>query len=1212
MIKQTRTICRWCHSQCRVLVHSENGKLIKIEEDRTDPRVDQISPHILPPCIVACPASLDVLGYIDLTAQKRYEDALALIKNDLPLPGVLGRICTHPCETECNRGLVDQSVSICGLKRFAADQAKGEESYPPAKRREERIAVIGSGPAGLSCAYYLAKEGYPVTIFEALPIPGGMLSIGIPDFRLPKRIVASEIDFIKRLGVEIRTNTPVGKDLTLDDLFQQGFTAIFISVGAHRSQKLDIPGEGLKGVLSGLTFLQEVNLGKKVKVRKKVAIIGGGDVAIDAARCALRLGSQVHILYRRSRAEMPAADEEVEAAETEGVKIEYLVTPTEILSKNGRVKGIRCLRMELGPPDPSARRRSFPIQGSNFSINADTVIVAIGETPDLSFLSSDSGLEVTPRGALVIDPVTLATTRDRVFAGGDVLKWPGTAIEAITAGKEAAISIVRSLNGEDMRAGRGLKKGRISDYKYIPDYCKEIWPLAETGLLSTEKRMNSFGEVRLGLTEETATRELDRCLRCGCPRRAGAKEFIYHPDRVRFPLKRVGERGGNKWERITWEQALDEIADKLKGITEKYGPESLMITSGTGRTTMWAQWRFLNLFGSPNSVGEGNVCYGPAMASAASILGWTLRHRTSLVIERGPDGKPLSKSILLIGINPQQAYPRLWKSVQDAKKMGTKIIVIDPRKTRMAELADIHLQPRPATDTALMMGLINVVIEEGLYDEEFVKKWCYGFDKLVERVKQYPPNRVAEITWVPAEEIKKAARIYATERPGMSVHGMGMEHLENNNEAMHAQLILSAIVGNIDVEGGDYMTGPADCISGGELGLTNMLSPEQKRKQIGADRFKLLAFPGRDLMWEHIEKLWGKKCTLLAYAHYPLLLRAILTGKPYPVRAGITFASNPMLTQANVKLVYQALKSLDLYVVHDFWLTPSALLADYVLPAACWLERPQLEPVMADTQIMGGEAALAAVVPGEHEYWTDYEFFRGLGIRMGQEEFWPWKTLEEVCDYILKPMDMTFREFMDKKDGVHSPQNEYKKYERLGGFGTPTGKLELYSTVLEKLGYDPLPHYEEAKESLISRPDLLAKDYPLMLITGGRFQPYFHSEHRQVESVRRRHPEPCVQIHPETAKSLGIENGDWIWIETPRGRIRQKCTYFDGIHQKVIHCQHGWWFPELPGEEPWLAGVWESNVNVLTDDDPGRCNPESGVWPLKTALCRVYKCKTYS
>jgi thiosulfate reductase/polysulfide reductase chain A len=696
----------------------------------------------------------------------------------------------------------------------------------------------------------------------------------------------------------------------------------------------------------------------------------------------------------------------------------------------------------------------------------------------------------------------------------------------------------------------------------------------------------------------------------GCPRLAGAKEYVYHPDRVRFPLKRVGERGENKWQRVTWKQALDEIADKLSGIKDRYGPESLVSTSGTGRTTMWIMRRFFNLFGSPNHIGTAQICYGPVLNASAAIAGWTFRHRTSLTIDPGKDGKPATKCIFLIGIDPQQSVLRLWKTVRDAKKMGAKLIVIDPRRTKTAELADIWLQQRPGTDTALLMSMINVIIEEGLYDKEFVDRWCYGFDKVVERAKEYPPEKAAEITWVSAEKIREAARSYATVRPGLSVNGMGMEHLENQQEAIQARIILSAIVGNIDVEGGDYMPGPPRIIGDGQLSLGNMLSPEQEKKQLGADRFKLIAIPGRDLVWGYNEKLWGKKSTMLATANAPSVLRAIITGKPYPVRAGITVAGNPMLTMANVKLVYKALKSLDLYVVLDFWLTPSAQLADYVLPSACWIERPQLEPVLADCQVIGGEAALPAKVPGEHEYWTDYEIFRGLGIRFGQKEHWPWKTLEDVCDYQLTPLGMTLREFMDKKDGIDFPPNEYKKYERMGGFGTPTGKVELYSTIMEKLSYDPLPRYEEPKESPFSTPEL-AKEYPLMLITGGRFQPYFHSEHRQIESVRKRRPEPLVQIHPETAKGLGIEDGDWVWIETPRGRVRQKCTYFDGIHPQVVHGEHGWWFPELPGEKPWLGGVWESNINVVVDDDPNRCNPRSGGWPLKTALCKVYKVKKY-
>lgn len=698
-----------------------------------------------------------------------------------------------------------------------------------------------------------------------------------------------------------------------------------------------------------------------------------------------------------------------------------------------------------------------------------------------------------------------------------------------------------------------------------------------------------------------------------CPRLAAAHEYVYHPDRVRFPLKRAGERGENKWQKITWEQALDEIAGKLEEIRKRYGPESLMITSGTGRTTQWTRIRFSNLFGSPNYAGQGTVCFGPGLAPAAAMLGWVLSLRPRIVIKPGKDGRPMTKCVFVIGENDAQSMPRSWKSLRDAKKAGVKIIAVDPRRTQTAELADIWLQPRPGTDAALLLSMINTIIEDELYDKEFVQKWCYGFEKVAERAKEYPREKAAEITWVPAEQIRKAAHLYASERPGVNIHGVGLEHLENNQEAIQANIILSAILGNIDVEGGDHIGGvggaAVDCISDEEFELNDMLSSEQKKKQIGADRFKLLSFPGRQLISEYSKKLWGRECTLRSYANFPLVLRAIITGKPYPVRAGITTYSNPMVTQANTKLVYKALKSLDLYIVNDFWLTPSALLADYVLPTTCWIERPQLEPAITG-DVIGGEAALPAVISGEYEYRTDYEFFRGLGIRLGQEKYWPWRTLEEVCDYRLERMGMTFQEFMVENDGIHLQRVEYKKYEKMGGFATPTGKLELYSTILEKLGYDPLPQYSEPKESPFSTPEL-TKDYPFMLITGGRFQPYFHSEYRQIESIRKRRRDPQVQIHPETAQNLGINNGDWVWIETLRGRIKQRCLYFNGIQPGVVHAEHGWWFPELPGEEPSLGGVWKSNVNVLTDDDPERCNPRSGGWPLRTSLCRVWKAESY-
>jgi thiosulfate reductase/polysulfide reductase chain A len=696
----------------------------------------------------------------------------------------------------------------------------------------------------------------------------------------------------------------------------------------------------------------------------------------------------------------------------------------------------------------------------------------------------------------------------------------------------------------------------------------------------------------------------------GCLRLAGAKEYIYHPDRVRFPLKRKGARGENKWEQISWEEALSDISSRLKELGDMYGPETLMMTYGTGRSTTWVLIRFLNLFGSPNLVGQATICFGPMLGAAAAMFGWTLRHRTHFTIGKGADGRPITRCALVAGMDPSQAYHRLWKSLTDGKKDGTKIIVVDPRRTRTAELADMWLQLRPGTDTALFMSMTNVVIEEGLYDKEFVRKWCYGFDKLAERVKPYSPEKASEITWIPAEQIRQAARLYATMRPGISVNGMGTEHLEDQQQAIQARLILAAIVGNIDVEGGDYIPGPADIVSEAEMQLSERLSSEQRKKQLGIDKFRLLSWPGRELISEANKKVWGRESATPSYAHYPSVLRAAISGEPYPVKAGITIASNPMITQGNTKLVYKALKSLELYVVKDFWLTPGAQLADYVLPSACWAERPDLLSAFgSDTRVIAGEAALPAKVRGEHEYYTDYDFFKALGTKMGQGKDWRWKSLEEVYDYQLKPMGLNLREFMDQRDGVHFPPNEYKKYEKKGGFGTPTGKLELYCTILEELGYDPLPEYKEPKESPISRPDL-AKDYPLMLISGGRFQPYFHSEHRQIESIRRRRPEPRVQIHPDTAKRLGIGDGDWVWIESPRGTVKQRCTYFDGIDPRVVHGEHGWWFPEFPGEEPWLRGVWESNINVLTGDDLERCDERSGGWPLKTALCRVYKCKT--
>jgi len=354
------------------------------------------------------------------------------------------------------------------------------------------------------------------------------------------------------------------------------------------------------------------------------------------------------------------------------------------------------------------------------------------------------------------------------------------------------------------------------------------------------------------------------------------------------------------------------------------------------------------------------------------------------------------------------------------------------------------LQLRPGTDCVLYLAMINVIIEENLYDKEFVEKWCYGFNILREYVKEFPPEKMADITWVPAEKIREAARTYATNKPATIMNGMGVEHLHNCIEALHCLMILPAITGNLGISGGQEISGHHDqYIPDYDICLNHMLADEQKAKEIGSERFKLMSFRGYDLLMKHAKKRLMRYG--LSTAHEPSVYRAMITGKPYPVKALITMASNPMVTQANIRLVYEALKSVDIYVVHDFWMTPSAELADYVLPAAMWLERPNVYNFYDTAPFLEvGEALLPARIEGQFERRNDYEFWCGLGRRLGQEEYWPWGTLEEAFDYRLSPLGKTMQQVIEE-GGVTGYAVKEKIYEEMG-FGTPTGKVELYST----------------------------------------------------------------------------------------------------------------------------------------------------------------------
>ena len=462
------------------------------------------------PCRTACPAGVHTQGYVTLIKEKKFKEAADLLRRDLPLPSVCGRVCYHPCEDKCERANLDEAVAICALKRFVCDWAleNDNNAEPLPITQQEKVAVVGSGPAGLACANELARRGYPVTVLEASEKAGGMLRYGIPAYRLPDSVLDRELDYLTKLGIRIQTGRRVE---SVRELKGQGFRAIFLSTGAPAGMNLDVPGEDLRGVVDALEFLKAVNSGTLRSIDGSVAIIGGGNSAMDAARDALRLGAkQVMVVYRRSRAEMPAHDWEIEETEAEGAVFEYLAAPVKIEGEGGKASRLVCLRMKLGEPDESGRRRPVPIEGSEFEIPVDMVIPAIGQLTELGRLAQE--VETTRRARLQSDPVTLATSLDGVFAGGDVVTGPATVVDAFAAGKRAAESIDRHIHGLDLKAGRDLEPPTAPS----PNLDRvESKPRNLPKTLELARRSGSFDEIVSTFTEEQALAEAERCLNCG-------------------------------------------------------------------------------------------------------------------------------------------------------------------------------------------------------------------------------------------------------------------------------------------------------------------------------------------------------------------------------------------------------------------------------------------------------------------------------------------------------------------------------------------------------------------------------------------------------------------------------------------------------------------------------------------------------------------------
>jgi anaerobic selenocysteine-containing dehydrogenase len=644
-----------------------------------------------------------------------------------------------------------------------------------------------------------------------------------------------------------------------------------------------------------------------------------------------------------------------------------------------------------------------------------------------------------------------------------------------------------------------------------------------------------------------------------CPRWKAQLDFIYHPDRLKYPLKSVGERGSGDFERISWDEALDTIASKLDNLKDLYGAESVAFYVAYTKEPRPYFRRLVHAFGSPNYCTETSSCFSAGWLAASLNYGKDYGWFFSNSIEIDPE----SKCKLVWSSSVRNSFPQLWGDYVNAVKKGMKLIVVDPRRTQIASMADIHLQLRPGTDGALALGLMNVIIKDELYDEEFVDRWTVGFGDLEKLVQEYPPEKVEEITWIPANKIREAAILFATQKPAKIRTSAGATiHHQNGVQNTRAIFLLSALTGNFEVPGGNRKNldpPPTNNITLQER--VNDLAPG-----LGSDRFPI--FTG---MFEEMQS--------------NVIVDRIINGKPYPIKALFAAGLNLQFFPNYHRLV-KNLKKLELIVDTDFFLTPAAKISDIVLPIASWLERDILI-IKQGGHIRLIEPAIKPV----GEAWPEFKIFSELAERLGfGEVFWN-GDIEKCFNYILQPTGITVDELKKHPEGIKYPvPPRPAKFYETAGFQTPSGKVEIYSTILAQHGYEPLPLYKEPIESPLSQPDL-AQSFPLVLTSGARIIYYTHSMYRNIRRLRSMVTEPFVEINPSDAEPRGILSGDSVIVSSPRGSIKVKAKVTDTILTGVVQVPHHW-----PNE---------ANINILTDDQ--NLDPISGFPAFKSLLCQVMK-----
>ena len=690
----------------------------------------------------------------------------------------------------------------------------------------------------------------------------------------------------------------------------------------------------------------------------------------------------------------------------------------------------------------------------------------------------------------------------------------------------------------------------------------------------------------------------------GCRRWPMNLAVLDGADRVNQPLRRVGERGSGEWEQVSWDEALDDIAARLRALAEAHGPGTLASMIGGPHTSFWPLHRFMTLFGSPNNMGIGQICWNPRIWMDVLTFGWTVE----------ADLTPETGCVVIWGTNHAESDNSLfWRALlRVGKDPDVPLVVIDPRRTRTAAAADVWLAPRPGTDCALALGMLNVIIGEDLVDRAFVDEWCHGFDELAAHVAAWTPERAAAECGIDADDIRRVARLFAGERPSVLVSGRGIDQVGRSVAPTHRAICcLRAVTGNLDRPGACVLAEGSDFVPEVDLELTLAHADELGARCLNTPHTPLQCYDG----YAHVAALTerhGRKlpARYLTSAHPDLVLRAMETGEPYPVRALIVEATNPLLTYADTHRVFDALMGLDLIVVLDYYLTSTASIADYVLPAAGAVERPTFQAHGGVANIAyGGPAACAPY----HGRKTDYEVFRALGLRLGQGAEWPEETFEGAIAMTLAPSGMSWDAYCQL--GLYAQPPTYAKHLEPGpdgrprGFATTTGKVELVSETLATLGGPRLPEPGEPCR-LCSEDFVAAREAEgwahLPLITGARKQPYNASMYFNNEDFRRRHPYPTAEVSAATAEALGLEAGDVVALATDHGEAR---FVLDIIRMRdgLIHADYGWWHPEWAPGAPDFGGMWESNVNCLTSCSIDEGEPMIGTWSYNAIDCMVRK-----